>query len=48
MKYGVLLKTIEYFEDEKLKSSGDKFEMVSTALEAMNLVKRVFEQTKEA
>lgn len=48
MKYGVLLKAIEYFEDEKLKSSGDKFEMVSTALEAMTLVKKVFEQTKEA
>lgn len=48
MKYGVLVKAIEYFEDEKLKSSGEKFEMISAALEAMTLVRKVFEKAKEA
>ena len=43
MTYSELVRTIERFEDEKLKSSGQKFKDISVALEAMMIVKGAFD-----
>ena len=47
MTYGDLEKAINYFEDEKLNSCGDRFMYISAALEALKIVKGAFERSKE-
>lgn len=47
MSYSQLVRSIEYFEDELLKSSGEKFQNISNALEAMRIIRNTFEAKKE-
>lgn len=47
MSYSQLVRTIEHFEEELLKSSGEKFQDISNALEAMRIVRNAFEAGKE-